>query len=304
MHELLYHKIKDETKFPNKVFSNVIPKDIRKQIVTHFEKQISRLACDENIMRRSAFILPCPKMFCELVKEFILPCLTDFPIQKFKLQFQPPCVLYIVEPTMPHIDGHLIYIKELGYLYKTILIPLCTIKSQIYNFSFDNVVFALFHQHLHYTATQGGLEFNKIFLNKSQLQKYKQTKFYDECFPKDYYNEAVIEDLPIEDHNSHPLTINLKKSWIDKKNIIYFHKMVEEYNSFRKSASAIMPDLDSVLFNCLQGLTIENIYNFKDGDMLIQNPYQTHCSGDFNGFDSKMCLRLNIYIDVNEKLLL
>lgn len=300
MNKLLYYKIKDKTKFPNKVFSNVIPKDIRKQIVTHFEKHTLGLEYNENksiTSRQVSFVLPCPEIFYDLVKEFILPCLTDFPIQKFKLRFSSLCVLYLVEPTMPHVDGHYVYKKELGYLYKTILIPLCTITRNIINFSFDNVIFTVFDQHLHYTATLGGLEFNKTFISKSQIQKYKQTKFYEDCIGKDYFNKAGIEDLPIEDHSSHPLTINLKKSWINEENIKYFQKMVEEYNAFRKAASAIMPDLDSVLFNCLQGLTIENIYNFKDGDILIQSPYQTHCSGDFNGFESKLCLRLNIYID-------
>lgn len=300
MDKLLYHKIKDKTKFPNKIFRNAIPKKIRQHIVTHFEKKIFGLASDANksiASRQVSFILPCPEMFCDLVKGFVLPSLTNFPLQKFKLQFSSPCVLYLVEPTMPHVDGHYVYKKELGYLYKTILIPLCIIKKNDVYFSFDNVIFTLFHQHLNYAATLGGLEFNKTFIIKSQIQKYKHTKFYEKYIGKDYFNKAGIEDLPIEDSNGNPLTINLKKSWIHKQNIIYFHKMVKEYKSFREIASQIMPNLDSVLFNCLQGLTIENIYKFKDGDFLVQNPYQTHCSGDFNGFDSKLCLRLNIYID-------
>lgn len=300
MDKILYYKIKNNTKFPNKVFRNAIPKNIREQIVTHFEKKIFGLASDANksiASRQVSFILPCPSIFRNSIQEFILPHLLDFPIQKFKLHLSDPCVLYIVEPTMPHVDGHLVYGKEGGYLYKTILIPLCTIKNNNINFSFDNVIFTLFQQNLNYTASLGGLEFNKTFLRKKQIQEFKQTQFYERFIGKHYFNKAGIEDLPIEDNNGNTLLLNLQNNWITKQNIVFFRKMVDAYTDFREEASKVLPNLDLVLFNCLHGLTIENIYNFKDGDFLVQNPYQTHCSGDFNGFDSKLCLRLNIYID-------
>lgn len=299
MDKIFYSRLKDETKFPNKIFSNAIPKDIRKRIVTHFEKHILELTSNRNksiTSRKVSFTLPCPVMFDALIQESILPYLLDFPIQKFKLTFNSPCVLYLVEPTMPHVDGHIVFGKQGGYLYKTILIPLCTIKKNIINFSFDNVIFTLFREHLNYTATLGGLEFNKTFINKSQIQKYKQTKFYEKYIGKDYFNKAGIKDLLLEDHNGDIISLNLQNSWVTEHNIGYFKKMVEEYTEVRQKASKLLPDLDSVLFNCLHGLSIENIYNFKAGDFLIQNPYQTHCSGDFNGFDTKLCLRLNLYL--------
>jgi hypothetical protein len=300
MDKVFYSRLKDEIKFPNKIFSNVIPKAIRKQIVNYFENHIWELTRDVNkskVSKGVSFTLPCPSIFRNSIQEFILPHLLDFPIQNFKLHLSDPCVLYIVEPTMPHIDGHLVYGKEGGYLIKTILIPLCIIKNNNINFSFDNVIFTLFQQHLNYTASLGGLEFNKTFLRKKQIQEFKQTQFYERFIGKHYFNKAGIEDLPIEDNNGNTLLLNLQNSWITKQNIVFFRKMVDAYTDFREEASKVLPNLDLVLFNCLHGLTIENIYNFKDGEFLVQNPYQTHCSGDFKDFDAKLCLRLNLYIN-------
>lgn len=293
MNKIFYNRLKDETKFPNKIFRNAIPTDIRKQLVDYFQQNLGKI---DHISNHVSFTYPCPVMFNVLIQKSILPYLTDFPIQKFKLTFSSPCILYLVEPTMPHVDGHIVFGKQGGYLYKTILIPLCIIKKNIVNFSFDNVIFTLFHQHLNYTATIGGLEFNKTFLRKSQIQEFKRTEFYERFIGKDYFSKAGIEDLLIEDHQGNKLSLNLQKSWVTEQNLRYFTEMEKKYTISREKASKFLPNLDSVLFNCLYGLTIDNIYNFKDGDFLIQNPYQTHCSGDFNGFDTKLCLRLNLYL--------
>lgn len=164
-------------------------------------------------------------------------------------------LLKLTHPTKPHIDGHTPLCLRYGRRY-------CISKAAVVPIAFDT-------------------ETNDIENIRTSFVTFKQHYNYhidgglefDRLFLKNkFYSNYTLEDEKNNKIQSHT------KSFINEENMDDFRHIAFQYNGMLG-----------------KGLDIDKIYDMKLGDLGTSNPYQIHCTKNYNNFNAKWVLRFLIY---------
>lgn len=284
--KLIYEKIRRKCYTPNKLYKDVLA-DSAKQNVIDFYNELS---VDAKPLQGT------PKQFKDFVSKGTELAKEEFTgISRQKIKALPPTLLIMNQPTYPHIDGPLYYIKNFGFILKTLLFPIAIKKQGEWSLN-DNVIFTTFKEHANFQYTLGGIEFDKLFKTKEALLQYKKTDLSTLVNGNSgyYYNNGALNVL-YEDEFFNKVNLS-EDSWITDQNQKYFSGMLKSYDHKRKTFFQTGANVDQAVFNPFFGFTNPSILEFNLGDLYTFNPYQTHASADFT-FEEKLVLRVNLYYD-------
>lgn len=168
------------------------------------------------------------------------------------------CILKLINPAPPHIDGHFPFYVHYNKIY-------CIIKVFIVPLAFDTDLDA--------TAIETGIVTFKQHYCKPRAAGYEFLNLF-------LQDNLAFENFSFVDQSNLPLT---------KHSNFYADKSIFKYLNSEKIK---------------QGLDIDRISYLKLGDLSTLNPYQVHCSTDFEDkFSSKYVLRFAISKLYNKNLL-